>query len=89
MLAANEIDSVIRNDLLQMDLGGLPRVAVAPEVWLLNPADMDRAIGVINSGLTTPQKMPAWTCPRCGESVEGPFDACWNCGADKPGSIAQ
>lgn len=22
-----------------------------------------------------------WTCPQCGELIEGQFTACWNCGA--------
>ena len=26
-----------------------------------------------------------WTCPKCGEKIEGVFDACWQCGqARKP-----
>jgi hypothetical protein len=25
-----------------------------------------------------------WTCPKCGESVEGQFEACWKCGTPKP-----
>ena len=28
-----------------------------------------------------------WYCPGCGELVEGPFDQCWNCGADRPGAF--
>ena len=28
-----------------------------------------------------------WHCARCTELVEGPFDQCWNCGADRPGAF--
>jgi hypothetical protein len=27
----------------------------------------------------------AWECPNCHTTVEGQFDACWNCGYDKTG----
>jgi Ca2+/Na+ antiporter len=27
-----------------------------------------------------------WKCPKCGESIEDSFDACWNCGSGKDGS---
>ena len=23
-----------------------------------------------------------WTCPTCGETIEGQFAECWNCAAD-------
>ena len=28
-----------------------------------------------------PPKIDAWTCPRCGETVEAQFSSCWKCGA--------
>lgn len=27
-----------------------------------------------------PARGAAWTCPACGERIEGQFTACWNCG---------
>jgi predicted nucleic-acid-binding Zn-ribbon protein len=26
-----------------------------------------------------------WTCPKCGERLEGSFDACWSCGTTRAG----
>ena len=26
---------------------------------------------------------PAWTCPGCGERIEGQFTECWNCGRER------
>jgi hypothetical protein len=26
-----------------------------------------------------------WTCPQCGEPLEGQFTACWQCGTARPG----
>ncbi|HWB19521.1 MAG TPA: hypothetical protein VG711_04405 [Phycisphaerales bacterium] len=31
------------------------------------------------------QDLGEWTCPKCGEHIEGTFDVCWNCGSDRPG----
>lgn len=31
-----------------------------------------------------PEQFEPWTCPTCGESIEGQFAACWQCGADAP-----
>jgi hypothetical protein len=25
-----------------------------------------------------------WTCPQCGERIEGQFGVCWQCGAERP-----
>ncbi|MFO0873090.1 MAG: hypothetical protein U0575_03850 [Phycisphaerales bacterium] len=27
---------------------------------------------------------PDWSCAACGEQVDGIFDLCWNCGAERP-----
>jgi hypothetical protein len=38
----------------------------------------------------TPFERPApnpagpWSCPGCGETLEGQFTECWNCGAARP-----
>jgi len=26
---------------------------------------------------------PDWTCPKCGEKIDGVFDACWKCGHER------
>lgn len=26
---------------------------------------------------------PDWTCPTCGEKVDGVFDSCWKCGRER------
>jgi hypothetical protein len=27
----------------------------------------------------------SWACAGCGESIEGQFSECWNCGRDRSG----
>ncbi len=40
--------------------------------------------GPREAGEPAPAGLDAWTCPGCGQEVEGQFDACWNCGAPRP-----
>lgn len=32
--------------------------------------------------------LPPWTCNACGEEVEGGFEVCWNCQAERAGPEA-
>ncbi|BDI34432.1 hypothetical protein CCAX7_64830 [Capsulimonas corticalis] len=54
-----------------------------PEVWVVNESDAPEAARIIARG-KTPTEAPDWTCPQCGEEVEGQFTSCWNCGHDRP-----
>jgi hypothetical protein len=29
------------------------------------------------------ERGPDWTCPTCGEDVDGVFDSCWKCGRER------
>lgn len=77
----------IRTDLRNAGSAGLagevPYTQVYPELWVLDNADQDRARAIIRayreSEASAPPP-PAWTCPSCGESVDGVFAECWNCG---------
>jgi hypothetical protein len=60
------------------------------EVWVLRE-DAERARRVIEAlRARTPggdgQQPKPWVCPRCREAVEGGFDLCWSCGAERPGA---
>jgi hypothetical protein len=87
LLEAEEIPAVIQGGPLQAVLGEIP---VSPEslptVWV-DETDVDRAMVIIdelNQGgpaATSPQ--PSWTCPKCGEVLEGQFSTCWNCGSTR------
>ena len=51
--------------------------------------DRERAELVLHDSHTASSNKDAesqgeWTCPRCGEQVEGDFDLCWNCQASRP-----
>ncbi len=61
--------------------GDLPAEQCLPEVWLLHDDEKDAATALLNAWRYRPQRL--WHCV-CGETVEGGFDQCWQCGADMP-----
>ncbi|MBU6258511.1 MAG: DUF2007 domain-containing protein [Burkholderiales bacterium] len=63
--------------------GEIPPDQSLPEVWVIDAADHGRAQSLLHELRHRPHRH--WLCAACGESVDGPFDQCWNCGAMAPG----
>ena len=59
-------------------VGELPPDQSLPEVWVQDAADHARAAQLLDAWQHAPHQH--WACHGCGEIVDGPFDACWNCG---------
>ncbi len=62
--------------------GELPPDQALPEVWVTDDHRVDEA-----RALLTQLRRPAWrhwSCPACRETIDGPFEQCWNCGAAMP-----
>ncbi|MDQ6684491.1 MAG: DUF2007 domain-containing protein [Pseudomonadota bacterium] len=62
--------------------GELPPDQSLPEVWVHDDTQLERA-RILLDELRRPLHRH-WTCPSCAESVDGPFEQCWNCGAAMP-----
>jgi hypothetical protein len=62
--------------------GELPPDQCLPEVWVSDDAQLEAARALLAQWQTLPHRV--WACRRCQEIVEGPFESCWNCGADGP-----
>ena len=58
--------------------GELPPDQCQPEIWLAHDHEKPRAELLLQSLQNPPQRH--WLC-ACGETVEGGFEECWNCGA--------
>ena len=63
----------------------------ADRVYVLNDVDEARAKEIIDEfRVNVTDHAPEtrltwnWRCSRCGEDVEPQFEACWNCGAERP-----
>lgn len=84
LLQAEGIAAEVRGDALFALVGtGTQVPGVLPAVWVLDPAEVDRARARIARHLEqggadgTP-----WTC-ACGEAHEPQFTACWKCGGER------
>jgi hypothetical protein len=61
--------------------GQLPPDQCLPEVWLTHDHEESAALRVLDDLRNTPQR--SWLC-ACGETVEGGFESCWQCGVAMP-----
>jgi hypothetical protein len=84
-LARQGLSAKLLGDYLAGAAGDLP-VDIYPTLWLVEDADLPRAREVLARFLAEAQAEvgPPWDCPRCGETVEGAFELCWNCGSGRP-----
>ena len=62
--------------------GEIPPDQALPEVWVHDAADYAGAAALLHALRHLPHRH--WRCPACGETVDGPFEQCWNCGAAEP-----
>jgi len=84
LLEAEGIRCHLKNELLSRLAGDIPFTECAPELWLLDDRDFDRAKRIVVDFDRAPVAGPSWRCPECGEALEGQFSACWRCGAPRP-----
>jgi hypothetical protein len=84
LLEAEGIRCQIRNELLSRLAGEIPFTECAPQVWLQDECDLERARRIVNDFGRAPVRAPPWQCAQCGEALEGQFSACWRCGATRP-----
>ena len=81
MLEAEGISSIVRGDQLYGAYGELP---ILPTVWILDDALAAQADHLVRDFLhgtaARRHSHERWTCPQCGEVLEGQFTDCWKCG---------
>jgi hypothetical protein len=84
VLQAEGIRTELRNERLGGAVGEIPFLEAWPELWVAE-LDFDRAQELIDLELHSHGiEEPEWTCPGCGERVEGQFNECWQCGRARP-----
>jgi len=85
VLEAEGIAAMVRGEFLAGGIGELP--ADVCGVWILDDALAARASQVLEEvwrGRRASGSAGPWTCPGCGEPLEGQFTDCWRCGAARP-----
>lgn len=84
LIEAEGIRCQIKNELLSRLAGEIPFTECAPQLWLLDERDRERALRIVGDFGRGAAAGPAWKCPSCGETLEGQFSECWHCGAQRP-----
>ncbi len=84
LLEEANIPCMVRNENISTALGELPFTECSPEIWILNDSDFPRATEIVDGWRNAEvEDHGAWVC-RCGETIEGQFTSCWNCGKERP-----
>ncbi len=90
VLATFGIRCVARNLDLISAAGELPPIECWPELWVIDDEKVARAKWVLRRTLAPLQSVKKpWLCTGCGETIEGQFSECWNCGRDCSGKKPQ
>jgi hypothetical protein len=90
VLATFGIKCVTRNSDLISAAGELPPVECWPELWVVDDEKFGRARAILKKTLAPLQSVKKpWHCDGCGETIEGQFSECWNCGRDPYGRKPQ
>ncbi len=82
LLAQGGIDATVQRAYASGIAGEIPPDQALPEVWVTDDDQLERARSLLHELRHLPTRR--WLCRGCGESIEGPFEQCWNCGADMP-----
>ncbi len=84
LLEDAEIRCMIRNEYLSSAMGEVPFLEASPELWILKEEDYFRARSMLETWRHTRIEVhEPWSCEDCGESIEGQFTSCWQCGKEK------
>jgi hypothetical protein len=87
LLETAGIGCFIRNEISGNMLTGVPIPVFYPSLCVINDADYDRAVEIINEhqeAIST--RAGEWVCPNCQSVVPAGFDTCWKCEQERPGS---
>jgi hypothetical protein len=80
LLEREGVACLVRNEQLFSALGEIPFLECYPELWVVDDEIWPRARRLLDSWFRNDGNAEAWTCPTCGEVLEGQFGACWQCG---------
>ncbi len=72
------IDASVQRAYASGIAGEIPPDQALPEVWVMDAGDHPRAKALFDELQHQPHRH--WLCHACGETVDGPFEQCWNCG---------
>ena len=81
VLETQGIPCIVKNSFLASAAGELPPTETWPVLCIIKDEDLPRAQEIISSEDNMGEmENSAWRCPSCGESIDGQFSQCWQCG---------
>ena len=83
LLLSAGIRAEVRNAFLAGAVGEIPFMEAGPQVWIDERQDAERARAILTEAGQANTRSP-WQCSGCGETIEGQFTSCWNCGEVRP-----
>ncbi len=82
LLKREGVDCLLRNEELFTGMGEIPFTECYPELWVVDDEIYPRAQSLLKQYMqSSNEELPSWTCSECGETIEGQFCSCWNCGS--------
>jgi hypothetical protein len=78
-LRAEGVAVTVQRHYVSSIAGDIPPDQALPELWVMREEDFEQGAQIVQRLQHAP--MRRWTCLECGETVEGAFESCWNCGA--------
>jgi hypothetical protein len=85
VLEGRGIECEVRGEDRRTAMGDLPITECWIELWLVDEARSAEAKALID-GATIDEGI-AWTCAGCGETIDGQFDVCWQCGTERAANL--
>lgn len=84
-LSGEGVAAEVRGEMLFGARGELPISEASPTVWVVDEEQEAHATQLLEAYFKQAEEQAnaTWTC-SCGETHEGQFTSCWNCGAPRP-----
>ncbi len=88
ILETQDIEATVQGDFLWSTRGEVPiTLETSPSVWVVDEKDFERAMEIVRDfqrpEVPGDSLLQEWKCDRCGETNEGQFSECWQCGAER------
>ncbi|MCY7314162.1 MAG: DUF2007 domain-containing protein [Rubrivivax sp.] len=81
MLSGAGVAATVQRAWASSIVGQLPPDQGLPEIWVQDDTQWDQARRLLHEWQHLPHHR--WACRGCNEIVDGPFEQCWNCGAER------
>ena len=83
LLEQSDIRCAIRGEELSGAAGGVAPIDAWIEVWILDERQHEEAREIVDTVIQDlSETAESWKCPKCGETIEGSFSQCWQCGTE-------